>query len=414
MARTVRVVGGESPIALIIFIITTVAGAAGCFFLYSAYNAKKTALESIESNIDFAIASRLERSDDTREEILKRIDNSPEALTRYGDEFFTLVARVTDYGVKYIQLAKLCGWPAETAAPYIDENNEVHEGDVALFLQRPENQPAESLRQLIRMRDAKIAQLTSTLNETRQKLELAQDALNKEREVREQQVQQLQKQITDLKNALAAKDQEMKKMQADLKAQIDKEHQAALQALDQLTKGKEELDKQRKELVKMIDEAIGMIRTQLERRGRRPKTPPPLPDATIAERFQVVASLVKEGLAPSAVAEEKGEMIGRVLRIDYDTGYAYISLGEIDGVRKGELFTIYEQGRAGRKIIKALVEIVDVEETVSTAGVLESDPRNPVIRGDYVIRSEAMIPAEKPAAAAPAEKKAEAPAKAGG
>jgi len=400
MARNVRLTGTQTPIWLIIFIITTVAGLAGCFILYAAYANKKDALESVEADIYATIQAKLESSDDTREEVISKIDNDPEASTRYGAEFFELVARVTDFGVRYIQLAKLVGWPADTIAPYVDEEGNQQDGDVKTFLAQPENKPAESLRQLLRIRDTMIAQLKSKADEATKKLAAAEDALNKERELRQQQAKQKDDEIAKLKAAIAQKDAEIKKIQDEMNAKVAKEHQEALNAIEQLTKGREELKKQREQLHQLIDGAISNLRGELEAMGRRPKVEVPV-DADPVQKFQAITQLIREATKPETVATVGKERTFKVLRVDYKTGYVYIDAGTGDNVKKGDVFTVAELGIAGRKVAKALVEVVEVQDTFSAAGILDADPRNPIIRGDILVRGTGQ-PEEKKAAAAPA------------
>jgi hypothetical protein len=65
---------------------------------------------------------------------------------------------------------------------------------------------------------------------------------------------------------------------------------------------------------------------------------------------------------------------------------AIINLGKKEQIQNGEKFTVVRVGKGGERIPKGELQVVRVDDLVSTAEILKSDPDDPVMRDDIVQR----------------------------
>jgi hypothetical protein len=76
---------------------------------------------------------------------------------------------------------------------------------------------------------------------------------------------------------------------------------------------------------------------------------------------------------------------GKVTRADIDQGYAYIDLGSKDGIRNGQRFKVYTVLKGGLRQEKGEVRTIRVEKDFSQCTILAMpDDTNPIVMGDYV------------------------------
>lgn len=76
---------------------------------------------------------------------------------------------------------------------------------------------------------------------------------------------------------------------------------------------------------------------------------------------------------------------GEIIRADIDHGFAYIDLGWKHGVKPGSRFRVYEVLKGGRRKNKGEVRIVRVEKDFSQCSILgQEDVTNPIVKGDYI------------------------------
>jgi len=85
---------------------------------------------------------------------------------------------------------------------------------------------------------------------------------------------------------------------------------------------------------------------------------------------------------PKAVAVTEG----LVLQADALEGVAIINLGKNEQIQNGEKFTVVRVGRGGERKPKGELQVVRVDALVSRTEILNSDPGDPVMRDDIVLR----------------------------
>jgi NAD-dependent DNA ligase len=75
---------------------------------------------------------------------------------------------------------------------------------------------------------------------------------------------------------------------------------------------------------------------------------------------------------------------GQLLQASTNDGFVILNIGQINYLRKGTRFTVYNR-RAGKLVIKGTIEVTRVEERMATARVLsEADKNDPLLPNDYV------------------------------
>lgn len=77
---------------------------------------------------------------------------------------------------------------------------------------------------------------------------------------------------------------------------------------------------------------------------------------------------------------------GRIVLVDESAGIVHIDLGSDDRIYRGLTFSVYDKAagvpRDGKP--KAEIEVFAISRTTSTARILSSQPRNPILTGDLV------------------------------
>lgn len=75
---------------------------------------------------------------------------------------------------------------------------------------------------------------------------------------------------------------------------------------------------------------------------------------------------------------------GQLMQADASAGFVIINRGQANNLRKGTRFTVYNR-RAGKVVLKGMIEVTRVEERIATARVLkEADANDPLLANDYI------------------------------
>ncbi len=75
---------------------------------------------------------------------------------------------------------------------------------------------------------------------------------------------------------------------------------------------------------------------------------------------------------------------GQLMQADASAGFVIINRGQANNLRKGTRFTVYNR-RAGKVVLKGVIEVIRVEERIATARVLkENDSNDPLLANDYI------------------------------
>ncbi|MCZ6688026.1 MAG: hypothetical protein O7H41_00275 [Planctomycetota bacterium] len=105
-------------------------------------------------------------------------------------------------------------------------------------------------------------------------------------------------------------------------------------------------------------------------------------ETLLSEKEQRIATLVKKQEQTLATASPDGE----VLFADNEMRLAWIDLGRTHGITRGLPFDVYQVQKGGRRKHKGRIEILDVEDHLSTVSIIQTvDGRDPIVKGDFVI-----------------------------
>jgi hypothetical protein len=243
-------------------------------------------------------------------------------------------------GVSYAELVKKTGYAG------LDE--------ITSDLQKTQPEP-ESLHAYTTKLIQDVGTLQRQLNERNQALQLATEQTKTAQELQAQESADLkaaldksakdlqdardayEKDLAGIKQLMAKADEDAKKAWAENRAQADlhKKETADLQA----------------KIVK-LEQSVHDLNEELTR--KRPK-----------------AVVITEGL---------------ILQADPLQSVAIINLGKKEQIQNGEKFTVVRVGKGGERIPKGELQVVRVDDLVSTAEILKSDPDDPVMRDDIVQR----------------------------
>ncbi|NOZ24398.1 MAG: hypothetical protein GXP25_25245 [Planctomycetes bacterium] len=405
--RTVRAVGQESSVPLIIFIVTTVAALIGCYLLYSQWQAERTARQGLDNNITEAIYKKLQAAPDP--DLRTKLENSRESLegtgsrTPYGNDFFAVVDHVTGRMVKLWKVTdEKVGWDLNSA---LSEG----EGGIPAALTY-EGKEYDNLKSMLGELEGELSKCKRDLAQRDSDLKTVQGKLAQLIQTVKQAEEGYKKQVAELQKTVKTKDEQIKKVEADAKGKVDAAHTEAVKAQEAVAKEKETLKAEEAKVRAKVKAHLGKVRSVLDEKHISSHVEVP-PDASVEQICDAVAMLLERALTPSKTVTKVIDYDGKVIQIALDIGRAYIDVGKMDGVKKGQIYTVYRVGKAGMRIPKAEVEIVKVDNTFSTVGILKHNPRDPILPGDIIISPEtlkAQQAALSAQAAPPTEKAGEA------
>jgi len=194
---------------------------------------------------------------------------------------------------------------------------------------------------------------------------------------------ELKKQLDELQGSFDATTTNWRETEKNLLAEKDK----IQNQYDQVQQDYSDLKAQ---LEKTTDEQVRMLRTELDEQKSDYRTLNDLLLKTQAQlgqaeqRMQLALQKVRnmEPLPDMEVAAYKPD--GEILLIDERTGIVHINLGSDDRVYPGLTFSVYDKSapipQTGEG--KAQIEVFGVEKNFSSARIIQSNPKKPIILGD--------------------------------
>jgi DNA repair exonuclease SbcCD ATPase subunit len=331
--------GGPGFAGMIIFLVLSVVLAGASVFLTSGYLKRGASLTKLQSEIKRNLEEPLR---------LKGLAVNAQAVASasdvaYDDAFFTKIQKSASDGMDYAKLVEKTGYTGE------DPINEI-----TSELQKTQPEP-ESLHAYVTKLIQDLGAVQRQLNERNQALQLATEQSKAAQDLQAQESTELKatldksakelqdardaydKDLAAIKQLMAKADEDAKKAWAENRAQaeIHKKETADLQA----------------KIVK-LEQSVHDLNEELTR--KRPK-----------------AVVITEGL---------------ILQADPLQSVAIINLGKKEQIQNGEKFTVVRVGKGGERIPKGELQVVRVDDLVSTAEILKSDPDDPVMRDDIVQR----------------------------
>ena len=262
----------------------------------------------------------------------------------YDDAFFNKIQKSALDGINYAALVEKTGYTGENP---ID--------DITSELQKAPQPAPESLHEYVTKLIQDVGAAQRQLSERNQALQLATAQSKDAQDLQAQESADLKatvdKSATDLQDARAAYDKDLATVK-ELMAKADEEAKKAWaenHAQADLHK-KETADLQAK--IQKLEQNVHEMNEELTRK------------------------------MPKAVAVTEG----KVLQADALEGVAIINLGKNEQIQNGEKFTVVRVGRGGERKPKGELQVVRVDELVSRTEILNSDPDDPVMRDDIVVR----------------------------
>lgn len=342
--------GGDSTLyALIAFVILFIVAATVAVIFYLQFEEQRGVAESSQKKLKEIASS----------EEVGRIGT----LVGTAQAGKTRLKSVLDYLDRAVSLI-VPGVPAETSAEVkVDEAaTKVREQIAAIAKQNPEMadidpnasmlQVTERLRMALANTKASeaaakegLATLQTRFDDAMRASLEKEQALLAEKEKFQQQYETARKGYDELKALLEKKTEEQVK---DLYAKLDEERTSNEQTSKQLLKMQAEL--------RMAEERIGRILKE----DVWPIRPPP------------------------DVEVKAYEPDGKVILVDSQSKIVHVNLGSVDHVYRGLTFSVYDKDQPIPRdgIGKAEIEVYNVGDSISTARIIRSETKNPIVVDD--------------------------------
>jgi hypothetical protein len=182
---------------------------------------------------------------------------------------------------------------------------------------------------------------------------------------RERELEEVERQLKELQEQLQAKQRQLARLrEGDALAQIE----AALSMLKQAHAD----DAQRGAAVAEFEQAFGRLKRALAGRS----TPDPRSDPAAAPRDERLGA---GGFFSTGIVDD-----GRVLRVDAEKKQVLLSAGSNDGVRKGQLYRVYQGGKPSPDQT-GWIRVTQVEARWSVATLLQDfAPRAALKPDDFI------------------------------
>jgi hypothetical protein len=333
-----RFTGGPGFVGMISFLVLSVILAGVCVFLAIGYLKRGSSLTKLQSEIKRDLEEPLSKG-----LAVSALPVASASDVAYDDAFFTKIQKSALDGVNYAALVEKTGYTGE---------NPINE--ITSELQKTQPEP-ENLHEYVAKLIQNLGSAQRQLNERNQALQLATAQLKDAQSLQAQESADLKatvdKSAKDLQDARDAYDKDMAATKQAWAKADDEAKQAWNEYHAQVeTHKKETADLQAKIL--KLEQNVRDINEELTR--RKPK-----------------AAAVTEGL---------------VLQSDAIEGVAIINLGKKEQVENGEKFTVVRVGKGGERVPKGELQVVRVDNLVSRTEILNSDPDDPVMRDDVVLR----------------------------
>ncbi|MBN2020747.1 MAG: hypothetical protein JW749_11055 [Sedimentisphaerales bacterium] len=203
-------------------------------------------------------------------------------------------------------------------------------------------------------------------------------ASNAEKAAKEQ-LDTLQKRFDDAMKASVDKE----KVLLEEKEKFQKQYETARAGYDEL-KGllEKKTEAQVKDLYSKLEQERS-DREELNKQLLRTQAELKLAD----ERIKEILRESVYPLKPPPDAEVKAfEPDGKVIVIDNQNKIVHINLGQNDHIYRGLTFSVYDKGQPIPKTGKgkAEIEIFSIDDTISQARIIRSEPKNPIVVDDII------------------------------
>jgi hypothetical protein len=325
-------------VQMIIFLVPSAVLVIVCVFLAVGYVRRGSSLTTLQREIKKDLEEPLAKG--LRVSALPVASSSDVA---YNDAFFTTIQKSALDGLNYTTLVQKAGYTGD---------NPVNE--ITSELQKAQPEPA-SLHEYVTklIQDLGIAQ--RQLNERNQAQQLATSQTKDAQALQAQESTDLKatldKSAKDLQGARDAYDKELATLkQLVAKAEEDAKNAWAENRAQADAHKKEAADLQGK--IQKLEDNVRQLNEELTRK------------------------------LPKAVRVTEGV----VLQADPLESMAIINMGKEEQVQNGEKFTVVRVGKGGERVKKGELQVVRVDSLVSRAEILNSDPDDPVMRDDVVVR----------------------------
>lgn len=324
---------GASPWLLVIFILLTIGGLVGCYFLYTKWAEAQKITDLLKGSARESVEEPLSAA-----QVKYKVD--PMSQARYGKEFWSLAKSYVIKGTKYDAFAKLVGWGSREELLKLVTS-------------------ATDLRAMFENLNTQNSNLQSQVNLLQKQFQKASTDLQAARDTMERQRKELQSKINQRLAELAKLQQEHRaaiKRQRDATDRLEKERQGIQSKVDGL---KVQADKERQK----GEATAEKLRTEIEERKKK---------IAKLEEFE----------------KEKPGPDGKILQVNLGLKFGVINIGEEDTVERGERFEVYEMTGGGNvKQVKGEVVVKVVKSKTSQVAVTKQlNPLNPIISGDLLKR----------------------------
>ena len=331
--------GGPGFAGMVIFLVLSVVLAVACVFLFLASRQAR----SLPDQASERDQERPGRSAQVKGLAVNAQPVASASDVAYDDAFFTKIQKSASDGMDYAKLVEKTGYTGENPI-----------NDITSELQKTQPEP-ESLHAYVTKLIQDLGAAQRQLNERNQALQLA------------------------TAQTKAAQDLQAQES-ADLKATLDKSAKDLQDARDAYDKDLAAI----KQLLAKADEEAKNAWAENRAQAEIHKKETADLQAKILKLEQNVREINEEltRKMPKAVAVTEG----LVLQSDPIEGVAIINMGKNEQVQNGEKFTVVRVGKGGERTPKGELQVVRVDALVSRAEILNSDPDDPVMRDDIVLR----------------------------
>jgi hypothetical protein len=223
---------------------------------------------------------------------------------------------------------------------------------------------------------AMIARLETKIKDAESSIERLSDNLEKEKTARQENLAQVEKLKMDLQEQLEARTELETKF-----TQVRAEAGRALADLKDLGSKKTELEAKVKELeAKVAAVAPQASGVELGKIVVNPEGSQIAP-ADLKAEAQKSGPDAQKAKAEAAKAKSGAPLEGKVLVVNKDYNFAVISLGNKDGVKVGDVFSIYRKDK-----LVGDVKVEKVHDSMAAAGFVSSEIKDKVGEGDKVVQ----------------------------
>lgn len=184
--------------------------------------------------------------------------------------------------------------------------------------------------------------------------------------------EKVQKELENEQQALAEAAENHKKALEKVNSEFDEYRKLAVAEKEKLRKDLEDVRSQRQQaLTEVRLTQAGM--EELEALHRKEELAWEVDRTKLLMRLQDLRTVAKERSA------------GLVLSVDAQRRAATINRGRQDRVTPGMIFGVYSETPLGERTSKGRLEVRTVGELASVVALIDYDPRNPVVQGDYLL-----------------------------